>query len=100
MSNVKRLLSLVLALLMLLSLASVLSACGEDPQTPSDEENPGDTSDTPENPDVKLFRTEEDMKGIDKAQKSILQNCAKYVQKGGALYYSTCSLSKRKTIDK
>ncbi len=53
MSNVKRLLSLVLALLMLLSLMSVLSACGEDPQTPSDEEAPGNTPDTPGTPDVK-----------------------------------------------
>ena len=45
-----------------------------------------------ENPDVKLFRTEEDMKGLEEAQISILKNCAKYVKKGGALYYSTCSL--------
>lgn len=45
-----------------------------------------------ENPDVKLFRTEEDMKGLQKAQEDILKNCAKYVKKGGALYYSTCSL--------
>ena len=25
-------------------------------------------------------------------QEDILKNCAKYVKKGGALYYSTCSL--------
>ncbi|MBR2903733.1 MAG: hypothetical protein IKC37_03710 [Clostridia bacterium] len=45
-----------------------------------------------ENPDVKLFRVEEDMGSLKKAQAAILKNCAKYVQKGGALYYSTCSL--------
>lgn len=45
-----------------------------------------------ENPDVKLFRSEEDMAGILKAQEEILSNCANYVKEGGALYYSTCSL--------
>ncbi|MBQ9118247.1 MAG: hypothetical protein IJY11_03485 [Clostridia bacterium] len=45
-----------------------------------------------ENPDVKLFRAEEDMKGLQTAQESILNTCAKYVQKGGALYYSTCAI--------
>ncbi|MBQ8428344.1 MAG: hypothetical protein IJX18_03730 [Clostridia bacterium] len=45
-----------------------------------------------ENPDVKLFRAEEDMKGLKKAQAEILENCSKYVKQGGALYYSTCSL--------
>jgi len=45
-----------------------------------------------ENPDIKLFRKEEDFVGLKKAQTAILDNVAKYVKKGGALYYSTCSL--------
>ena len=45
-----------------------------------------------ENPDIKLFRKEEDFKELKKAQTAILDNVSKYVKKGGALYYSTCSL--------
>ena len=45
-----------------------------------------------ENPDVKLFRKAEDFAGLERAQKSILQTCSRYVKKGGALYYSTCSI--------
>ncbi len=45
-----------------------------------------------ENPDIKLFRKKEDFKEIGKAQRSILNTVARYVKKGGALYYSTCSL--------
>ena len=45
-----------------------------------------------ENPDVKLFRKESDFAALQKMQLAILQNCSKYVKKGGALYYSTCSL--------
>ncbi len=45
-----------------------------------------------ENPDIKLFRKKEDFKEIGRAQKSILNTVARYVKKGGALYYSTCSL--------
>ncbi len=45
-----------------------------------------------ENPDVKLFRTVEEMQGIKEAQAAILSNCSQYVKIGGALYYSTCSL--------
>lgn len=45
-----------------------------------------------ENPDIKLFRKGEDFEGLKKAQTAILDNVAKYVKKGGALYYSTCSL--------
>ena len=45
-----------------------------------------------ENPDIKFFRKQEDFAALAKAQKSILQTCAQYVKKGGALYYSTCSL--------
>lgn len=45
-----------------------------------------------ENPDIKLFRKEDDIAELCKVQQKILQNCAKYVQKGGKLYYSTCSV--------
>ncbi|MBR4943301.1 MAG: methyltransferase domain-containing protein [Clostridia bacterium] len=45
-----------------------------------------------ENPDIKLFRKEEDLKALRKMQIQILSNVSKYVKKGGALYYSTCSL--------
>ena len=45
-----------------------------------------------ENPDIKLFRKSEDFAGLKKAQTEILATVSRYVKKGGALYYSTCSL--------
>ncbi len=45
-----------------------------------------------ENPDIKLFRKKEDLAEIGKAQRGILNTVARYVKKGGCLYYSTCSL--------
>lgn len=45
-----------------------------------------------ENPDVKLFRKEADFASLKAAQTEILSTCSRYVKKGGALYYSTCSL--------
>ena len=45
-----------------------------------------------ENPDIKLFRKAEDFEGLKKAQTDILSTVCRYVKKGGALYYSTCSL--------
>lgn len=45
-----------------------------------------------ENPDIKLFRKEGDFAELEKMQRSILNTVARYVKKGGALYYSTCSL--------
>ena len=45
-----------------------------------------------ENPDIKLFRKESDFAAISKTQSAILNVCCGYVKKGGALYYSTCSL--------
>ncbi len=45
-----------------------------------------------ENPDIKLFRKKEDFAALQKAQKGILDCVSRYVKKGGALYYSTCSL--------
>ena len=47
---------------------------------------------TAENPDIRLFRKEDDLVGIKKAQRAILAACAGYVKKGGFLYYSTCSV--------
>jgi len=45
-----------------------------------------------ENPDIKLFRKAEDFKALAKSQTEILATCSRYVKKGGALYYSTCSI--------
>lgn len=45
-----------------------------------------------ENPDIKLFRKQEDFKALAKAQKAVLDTCSRYVKRGGALYYSTCSV--------
>ncbi|MBQ8885532.1 MAG: methyltransferase domain-containing protein [Clostridia bacterium] len=48
-----------------------------------------------ENPDIKLFRKETDFLSLREAQSKILNACSKYVKKGGALYYSTCSVFRR-----
>lgn len=45
-----------------------------------------------ENPDIKLFRREEDISSLMRVQQAILCNCARYVKPGGMLYYSTCSV--------
>ncbi|MCD8372445.1 MAG: hypothetical protein LUD27_03990 [Clostridia bacterium] len=45
-----------------------------------------------ENPDIKLFRKEEDIASLNKIQLAIIENCCKYVKEGGKLYYSTCSV--------
>jgi 16S rRNA (cytosine967-C5)-methyltransferase len=45
-----------------------------------------------ENPDIKLFRKPEDFPSLNKLQGEILSNVSRYVKRGGALYYSTCSL--------
>lgn len=45
-----------------------------------------------ENPDVKLFRKEEDIESLAKTQLAILENCSRYVKPGGLLFYSTCSV--------
>ena len=55
-----------------------------------------------ENPDIKLFRKKEDFAELGKIQKNILSTVSRYVKKGGALYYSTCSLfecENDKTVD-
>ena len=45
-----------------------------------------------ENPDIKLFRKESDFASLKTAQTEILSTASRYVKKGGALYYSTCSV--------
>ncbi len=45
-----------------------------------------------ENPDIKLFRKEEDIASLNDTQLAILKNCSRYVKPGGKLYYSTCSI--------
>ena len=45
-----------------------------------------------ENPDIKFFRKEEDVAELNKIQLAILENCSRYVKRGGKLYYSTCSV--------
>ncbi len=45
-----------------------------------------------ENPDLALNKREEDLIWLGRVQLAILANCARYLKKGGALYYSTCSV--------
>lgn len=45
-----------------------------------------------ENPDVKRNRKEEDIASLAATQLALLNNCCRYVRRGGALYYSTCSV--------
>ncbi len=45
-----------------------------------------------ENPDIKLFRKKEDIAALKKTQREIVNTVSRYVKKGGALYYSTCSI--------
>ena len=45
-----------------------------------------------ENPDLPLRKTEESLEGLKQTQRAILNNCSRYVKKGGYLYYSTCSV--------
>lgn len=45
-------------------------------------------------PDIKWQKQESDIEEITKTQMKILQNCFKYLKKGGELVYSTCSILK------
>ncbi len=45
-------------------------------------------------PDIKWKRKKEDLEKIAQEQEKILENCAKYLKKGGELVYSTCSILK------
>ena len=50
-------------------------------------------------PDIKWQRRYEDIEEITKIQKSILNNCSKYLKVGGILVYSTCSILKSENED-
>ncbi len=50
-------------------------------------------------PDALLNRTEEDIKSLAALQRKLLDNAAKFVKQGGALVYSTCTVSKRENED-
>lgn len=43
-------------------------------------------------PEIKLFRTYDDIKSLAAIQKEILYNAANYIKTGGSLVYSTCTL--------
>lgn len=45
-------------------------------------------------PDIKWQKQESDIEEITKTQMKILQNCFKYLKRGGELVYSTCSILK------
>lgn len=42
-------------------------------------------------PDIR-YKDPEQLKGLPKVQRSILDNCARYVRPGGVLLYSTCTV--------
>lgn len=46
-------------------------------------------------PDIKWQRKVEDIEEITKIQKTILEECSKYLKEGGDLVYSTCSILKK-----
>lgn len=45
-----------------------------------------------ENPDLPLRKNEGTMSELCALQRAILQNCSRYVRRGGYLYYSTCTM--------
>ena len=45
-----------------------------------------------DHPDIRLFRTEQNLKELVSAQKKILNHAKNHVKIGGVLYYSTCSV--------
>ena len=50
-------------------------------------------------PDIKWRRKQQDIIEINKIQKQILENCAKYLKRGGEIVYSTCSILKEENED-
>ena len=50
-------------------------------------------------PDIKWKRKKEDIEKINAIQYKILENCSKYLKKGGSIVYSTCSILKEENID-
>ncbi len=52
-----------------------------------------------ENPDLPLNKTEAELSGLHAVQSAILENCARYVRRGGHLYYATCSILREENDD-
>jgi len=52
-----------------------------------------------DNPDIKINRTENNIKDLIKEQAEILRTVCNYVKIGGYLYYSTCSVFKCENIN-
>jgi len=50
-------------------------------------------------PDVKLFKTKQDIESLASLQKQILQISSQYVKVGGELVYSTCTIFKKENND-
>lgn len=50
-------------------------------------------------PDIKLFKTKEDIQSLSVLQKQILQTASQYVKVGGELVYSTCTIFKKENND-
>lgn len=50
-------------------------------------------------PDIKWKRKQEDIEEITSIQMGILENCSKYLKKGGELVYSTCSILREENQD-
>lgn len=50
-------------------------------------------------PDIKWQRKKEDIEEIGQLQSKILENCSKYLKRGGYLVYSTCSILKEENED-
>ena len=50
-------------------------------------------------PDIKWQRKKEDIEEISHLQRKILDNCSKYLKRGGYLVYSTCSILKEENED-
>lgn len=46
-------------------------------------------------PDARYRKTDEVIAGLSEIQFDILSTCSKYVKKGGALVYATCTISER-----
>jgi len=50
-------------------------------------------------PDIKYKKTPKDLEDLIVVQRQILSTCSKYVNVGGILVYSTCTISKRENIE-
>ncbi len=44
-------------------------------------------------PDIKIHKEAEEIKSLVNLQRRLLQNCSRYVKKGGKLLYSTCTIN-------